>query len=81
MHDLEATVPAFELVVREQSIRGSFAYTDADFARAVEVLTQHRDAFRIPTATCSLDEGARLFGELVAGQLDGTLKIALDPTL
>jgi threonine dehydrogenase-like Zn-dependent dehydrogenase len=81
MHDLEATVPAFELVVREQAIRGSFAYTDADFARAVEVLTQHRAAFRIATTTCSLDEGARLFGELVAGQLDGTLKIALDPGL
>ena len=33
MHDVEATIPAFDLVVREQSIRGSFAYTDADFAR------------------------------------------------
>ena len=32
MHDEEATIPAFDLVVREQSIRGSFAYTDADFA-------------------------------------------------
>jgi hypothetical protein len=45
------------------------------------VLTQRRAAFRIATTTCSLDEGARLFGELVAGQLDGTLKIALDPGL
>ena len=37
MHDAEATIPAFDLVVREQSIRGSFAYTDADFAAAVDV--------------------------------------------
>ena len=36
MHDAEATIPAFDLVVREQSIRGSFAYTDADFAAAVD---------------------------------------------
>ena len=36
MHDAEATIPAFDLVVREQSIRGSFAYTNADFAAAVE---------------------------------------------
>ena len=32
MHDAEATIPAFDVVVREQSIRGSFAYTNADFA-------------------------------------------------
>ena len=59
MHDMEATIPAFDLVVREQSIRGSFAYTDADFARAVELLAEHPQAFRVPTRTCSLEEGAR----------------------
>ena len=64
---MEATIPAFDLVVREQSIRGSFAYTDADFARAVELLAEHEEAFRVPTRTCSLEEGADLFGELVAG--------------
>ena len=67
MHDADATIPAFDLVVREQSIRGSFAYTDADFARAVELLAEHQEAFRVPTRTCSLEEGADLFGELVAG--------------
>ena len=58
MHDMEATIPAFDLVVREQSIRGSFAYTNADFARAVELLAEQPDAFRLPTRTCSLEEGA-----------------------
>jgi 2-desacetyl-2-hydroxyethyl bacteriochlorophyllide A dehydrogenase len=67
MHDMEATIPAFDLVVREQSIRGSFAYTDADFARAVELLAEHEEAFRVPTRICSLEEGAALLGELVAG--------------
>ena len=67
MHDTEATIPAFDLVVREQTIRGVFAYTDADFARAVELLAEQPDAFRVPTRTCSLEEGAVVFGELVAG--------------
>jgi D-arabinose 1-dehydrogenase-like Zn-dependent alcohol dehydrogenase len=80
MHDMEATIPAFDLVVREQSIRGSFAYTDADFARAVELLAEHEDAFRVPSRTCSLEEGAHLFTELVAGEAaGGFVKASLAP--
>jgi threonine dehydrogenase-like Zn-dependent dehydrogenase len=79
MHDAEATIPAFDLVVREQTIRGSFAYTDADFARAVELLAEHPDAFRLPTRTCTLDEGARVFEALVAGTTDGFVKASLAP--
>jgi threonine dehydrogenase-like Zn-dependent dehydrogenase len=71
MHDEEATIPAFDLVVREQSIRGSFAYTDADFARAVELLAERPEAFQVPTRICSLEEGAHLFEELVAGGTTG----------
>ena len=79
MHDLEATIPAFDLVVREQSIRGSFAYTDADFARAVELLAEHPEAFRVPTRTCSLEEGGPVFDELVAGGMGGFVKASLAP--
>ena len=80
MHDAEATIPAFDLVVREQSIRGSFAYTNADFARAVELLAEHPGAFRLPTKTCSLEEGADVFDALVAGSMDGFVKASLMPT-
>jgi 2-desacetyl-2-hydroxyethyl bacteriochlorophyllide A dehydrogenase len=80
MHDAEATIPAFDVVVREQSIRGSFAYTNADFERAVEVLAQHPGAFRLPTRTCSLEEGAHVFDALVAGSMDGFVKASLMPT-
>jgi 2-desacetyl-2-hydroxyethyl bacteriochlorophyllide A dehydrogenase len=79
MHDVEATIPAFDLVVREQTIRGSFAYTDADFARAVELLAGQPEAFRLPTLTCSLEDGARVFGELVAGTTSGFVKASLAP--
>jgi 2-desacetyl-2-hydroxyethyl bacteriochlorophyllide A dehydrogenase len=81
MHDAEATIPAFDLVVREQSVRGSFAYTDADFARAVELLAEHPDAFRLPTLTCSLEEGAGVFGELVAGTTGHFVKASLAPAV
>jgi threonine dehydrogenase-like Zn-dependent dehydrogenase len=80
MHDADATIPAFDLVVREQSIRGSFAYTDADFARAVELLAEHPEAFQVQTRTCSLEEGARLFDELVAGETGGFVKASLVPS-
>jgi 2-desacetyl-2-hydroxyethyl bacteriochlorophyllide A dehydrogenase len=79
MHDAEATIPAFDLVVREQSIRGSFAYTNADFARAVELLAEHPDAFRLPTRTCSLEEGAVVFTELVAGTTGPFVKASVAP--
>jgi 2-desacetyl-2-hydroxyethyl bacteriochlorophyllide A dehydrogenase len=79
MHDAQATIPAFDLVVREQSIHGSFAYTDPDFARAVELLTEHPQAFRLPMRTCSLEEGAVVFDELVAGATGGFVKASLAP--
>ena len=79
MHDLEATIPAFDVVVREQSIRGSFAYTDADFARAVELLAEHPQAFGVPTRTASLEDGASLFDELLAGATSGFVKASLAP--
>lgn len=79
MHDAAATIPAFDLVVREQSIRGSFAYTNADFARAVELLAEHPDAFRLPTRTCSLEEGAVVFTELVAGTTGPFVKASVAP--
>lgn len=80
MHDAEATIPAFDLVVREQSIRGSFAYTNADFAAGVKMLAQHPEAFRVPTRTCSLEEGAHVFNALVGGSMGGFIKASLIPT-
>jgi 2-desacetyl-2-hydroxyethyl bacteriochlorophyllide A dehydrogenase len=80
MHDVDATIPAFDLVVREQTIRGSFAYTNADFARAVELLAEHPEAFRLPTLTCSLEEGAGVFADLVAGTTGSFVKASLAPS-
>ena len=79
MHDRTATVPAFDLVVREQRVQGSFAYTDADFARAVQLLERDPEVFAIPTVTSPLDDGSRVFENLLRGDFGGALKAVLSP--
>jgi 2-desacetyl-2-hydroxyethyl bacteriochlorophyllide A dehydrogenase len=79
MHDQEATIPAFDAVVKEQRIQGSFAYTNADFARAVELLEHDAAAFSLPVSSSSLDEGARIFELLLEGRSEGMLKAVLAP--
>jgi threonine dehydrogenase-like Zn-dependent dehydrogenase len=79
MHDTDATVPAFDLVVREQRVQGAFAYTDADFARAVGLLEREPEAFAVPGVTFPLAEGDVVFGRLLAGDTAGVLKATLVP--
>ena len=38
MHEQVAEIPAFDLVVREQRVQGSFAYTNPEFGRALGLL-------------------------------------------
>jgi threonine dehydrogenase-like Zn-dependent dehydrogenase len=79
MHDQDATIPGFDLVTGERRIQGSFAYTDADFARAVELLAEGHIEHAIPTKPLSLEEGARVFESLVRGGSDRFLKTLLVP--
>ena len=79
MHDQEATLPAFDLVVHEQRIQGSFAYTNADFARAVELLERDAAAFSLPVTSRPLEEGPGVFERLLEGKSEGMLKAVLAP--
>jgi threonine dehydrogenase-like Zn-dependent dehydrogenase len=79
MHDQESTVPAFDAVVKEQRVQGSFAYTNADFARAVELLERDAAAFALPVSSCPLGDGADVFGRLLEGRSEGMLKAVLVP--
>jgi 2-desacetyl-2-hydroxyethyl bacteriochlorophyllide A dehydrogenase len=79
MHDQEATLPAFDLVVKEKRVQGSFAYTNADFARAVELLERDAAAFALPITSCRLEEGPQIFERLLEGRSEGTLKAVLVP--
>jgi threonine dehydrogenase-like Zn-dependent dehydrogenase len=79
MHDQAATLPAFDLVVHEQRIQGSFAYTNGDFARAVELLERDAAAFAVPITSCPLEDGPGVFERLLEGRSEGMLKAVLAP--
>jgi hypothetical protein len=79
MHDTDAIIPAFDLVVREQRILGAFAYTNAEFAHAVELLERDAPTFAMPSVKFPLSQGGAAFGRLLAGDSAGILKAILVP--
>jgi threonine dehydrogenase-like Zn-dependent dehydrogenase len=79
MHDMEARIPALDLVASEQRIQGSFAYTNADFARAVQLLEHDPTEFVLPVRAFALDQGGHVFERLLDGQSNGFLKAVLSP--
>jgi threonine dehydrogenase-like Zn-dependent dehydrogenase len=65
---LASPEPGFDgahLVRFEKTIKGSFAYTDAEFARAIEISTKLDLSW---STTYGLDEGATIFNALMSGQ-------------
>ena len=68
MHDQDSPIPAFDLVVREQRILGSFAYTNPEFARAVELLASGQIRPLVSSSIVPLEESAAAFEALVAGR-------------
>ena len=75
MHDMEATIPAFDLVVREQTIRGSFAYTERRLRARRRAAG--RAAGRVPPADAGPARWRRARScsrELVAGTTGGFVK-------
>jgi len=67
LHENESALP-FHRVVRDQiALQGSFAYTDADFATALELLTSGKVSLGELAGTRPLDEGPELFATLAAG--------------
>ena len=73
LHDEESVLPANYLIRQEIAVTGSFAYTEADFAQAVDLLAR---GVVQPSADWleerSLSEGPAAFAELV----DGTARAA-----
>jgi threonine dehydrogenase-like Zn-dependent dehydrogenase len=79
MHDQDSAVPAFDMVVREQRVQGSFAYTNPEFARAVELLASRQLEPAITTSVVSLDESGDTFRSLLDGVPTGFLKAIVAP--
>jgi len=78
LHEDESALP-FHRVVRDQvALQGSFAYTDADFAAALELLASGTISLGELTGTLPLDAGPEVFASLAAGPT-ARLKTFLSP--
>jgi threonine dehydrogenase-like Zn-dependent dehydrogenase len=77
LHDEESALPANYLIRQEITVTGSFAYTDDDFVRAVDLLV--RGVVQPSTDWLEerpLSDGPSAFAELVDGKATAT-KIVL----
>jgi 2-desacetyl-2-hydroxyethyl bacteriochlorophyllide A dehydrogenase len=79
MHAQEATVPAFDMVVREQRAIGSFAYTNAEFGKALGLLESGLLVPAVSRASVPLSGSHLVFQRLVDGAADGVLKQVVCP--
>ncbi len=74
----ETTLNFLPIVNRELHIRGSYAYTDDDFQRAVELIASGQVRVRDMIHLAPLSEGARFFERLVT-QPEDLVKVVLQP--
>jgi L-iditol 2-dehydrogenase len=81
MHAADATVPAFDVVVREQRIVGSFAYTNAEFGRALRLLERGLLQPAVPSRSVTLAESSVTLQQMVDGAADGVAKAIVRPGL
>jgi threonine dehydrogenase-like Zn-dependent dehydrogenase len=79
MHDAEATIPAFDLVVREQRVQGSFAYTNPEFGRSLGLLEDGVIDPGVSRKSIPLAESGDVFRGLLDGTSDGFLKAIVRP--
>lgn len=74
----ETTLNFLPVVNRELHIRGSYAYTDDDFLRALELIAAGRVRVREMIHAAPLAEGAQFFERLVT-QPEKLVKVVLQP--
>ncbi len=79
MHEQAATIPAFDLVVREQRVQGSFAYTNPEFGRALGLLEGGLVDPGVSRKSFPLEESGDVFRQLLQGSSNGFLKAIVRP--
>jgi D-arabinose 1-dehydrogenase-like Zn-dependent alcohol dehydrogenase len=67
LHDGATPFDAHDLVRREVHVTGSYAYTDADFGHALELLAAGRAGLGELPAVQPLEAAPALFARLAAG--------------
>jgi 2-desacetyl-2-hydroxyethyl bacteriochlorophyllide A dehydrogenase len=79
MHAPDATIPAFDMVVHEQRVVGSFAYTNGEFGRALGLLESGLLVPAVSRRSGPLEGSDAVFRRLLDGTLDGVLKEIVRP--
>jgi threonine dehydrogenase-like Zn-dependent dehydrogenase len=79
MQEHAATIPAFDLVVREQRVQGSFAYTNPEFGRALGLLESGLVDPGVSRKSFPLEQSGDVFRRLLQGSSDGFLKAIVRP--
>jgi threonine dehydrogenase-like Zn-dependent dehydrogenase len=78
LHHDEAAIPTFEVVLPERRIMGSYAATDADIRRAIQLFSEGKAPLDPWTHVFPLEEGAEVFLDMVH-QRRPTIKAVLTP--
>jgi 2-desacetyl-2-hydroxyethyl bacteriochlorophyllide A dehydrogenase len=79
MHEQDSTIPAFELVVGEQRVQGSFAYTNPEFGQAVALLERGLISSTLSRRSVPLKESDDAFRGLLSAPADEFLKTIVRP--
>ena len=79
MHEQVAEIPGFDLVVKEQRVQGSFAYTNPEFGRALGLLESGLLVPDVSRKSFPLEESHDVFSDLLAGPPEGFLKAIVSP--
>lgn len=79
MHERGAAIPAFDLVVREQRLQGSFAYTNPEFGRALGLLESGRVDPGVSRQSFPLEQSSDVFRQLLQGSSSQFLKAIVCP--
>ena len=77
LHSADATLGVRDLIRREVTCTTSFAYSPAEFERAVQMLGRGQIVFRGGVVRAGLDAGQHWYEELIKGNSAG--KVVLEP--
>jgi L-iditol 2-dehydrogenase len=79
LHEDETSVPGMQIIYGEKVIRGSSAYTDADFATALQLIASGKVEVKSWVQEFPLDEGVEIFWRLARREAPNIVKALLRP--
>lgn len=79
LHEDETTIPGMQIIYGEKTVLGSSAYTDADFATALQLIATGKVEVNSWVQEFPFDEGVEVFWKLARGEMPHVVKALLRP--